>query len=170
MEENKTYLHTTKAELIHKTSELEKKSKEDGIEKRVGGALIFRNNKILLLKRNTDEFMPNLLELPSGNIEKEEEILEGLSREVLEETGMKVSKFTFFVDTFDYKSQSGKKARQFNFIVEVPEDAEVTICKEEHQSFCWVDPKQDEELEKLGVSKHTRETIQIANTIIENSK
>ncbi len=66
---------------------VEIKARQDGIVKRVAGAIITNEvGKILLLQRPLDDFMGGILELPSGNVEAEEAINQGLVREVKEET------------------------------------------------------------------------------------
>ena len=50
-------------------------------------ALIIKNNQILLIKSK----MSGLWELPGGGVELNETIMEGLDREVYEETGYKIS-------------------------------------------------------------------------------
>ncbi|MEA3322910.1 MAG: NUDIX hydrolase, partial [Patescibacteria group bacterium] len=104
-------------QLINKLSN---KLKQDGIGKVVVGAIIFsESGQVLLLERLPSEFKGGLVELPSGNIEAEEGIIEGLGREVDEETALKVAKVIGYVGSFDYYSSSGKKVRQLNFVVTV---------------------------------------------------
>ena len=139
--------------------ELEVKLKEDGIQKVVAGAVIsFPSEKILLLERTLDEFKGGLIELPSGGVDQGESIIEGLVREVKEETGLDVSEINRYLGSFDYQSSSGKKARQFNFAVSV-QSGEVKINPSEHSRFHLVNTTSNE-LQELNVSKKTREIIQ----------
>lgn len=138
--------------------ELDTKLKEDGIQKVVAGAVIFfPDGKILLLERTPDEFRGGLVELPSGGIDQGESVIEGLVREVKEETGLDVFEINRYLGSFDYQSSSGKKTRQFNFTVSVQPE-EVIINPSEHSQFHLVNPTGDE-FQGLNISEKTRDVI-----------
>jgi len=138
--------------------ELDAKLREDEIQKVVAGAVIsFTDGKILLLERTPNEFKGGLVELPSGGVDQGETIIDGLVREIKEETGLEVFKINRYIESFDYQSSSGKKARQFNFSVSV-RPGEVQINPSEHSRFYIVNPK-DDELQKLNISDKTRDVI-----------
>jgi len=138
--------------------ELEIKLKEDGIQKVVAGAVIFfSDEKILLLERTPDEFKGGLVELPSGGVDQGESIIDGLVREVKEETGLNVSEINRYLGNFDYQSSSGKKTRQFNFAISAQSE-KVKINPSEHSQFYLVNPTSDE-LQGLNISEKSREVI-----------
>jgi len=116
---------------------------KDGIKKFVVGGLILNDrNQMLVLQRAKNEFMPNIFEIPSGTKDPTDKtLIDCLSREVLEESGLKLKSVLKFISTFDYKSSSGKPTRQFNFCISVESDEKV-IISEEHQAFGWVDQSQ----------------------------
>ena len=119
---------------------LEQEARKDGIEKIVvGGVVQNKKGEILLLTRKADDFMPNIDELPSGNLEKGEGIHTGLLREISEETGIEDINIDGYIDFFDYKSGSGKNARQYNFAISTK--AEQVILSE-HVGFKWQTPEQ----------------------------
>ena len=143
------------------SDEFDSKIKDDGIQKVVAGAVIsFSDGKILLLERTPDEFKGGLVELPSGGINQSESIIDGLTREIKEETGLDVSEIDRYLGYFDYHSSSGKKARQFNFAVSV-KSGEVKVNPSEHSKFYLVEPTV-EELQKLNISEKTKEVIRIS--------
>ena len=110
------------------------KAKEEKIEKNVVGAVIInRQGKILIMSRKLDDFMGGIDELPSGNMEIGEDIPAALAREVKEETNCELNEILFYIDSFDYKSGSGKNARQYNFAIKVKETD--TIVLTEHDSY-----------------------------------
>ena len=71
------------------------------------------------MSRKTDDFMGGIDELPSGNMEKGENIYAALIREVKEETNLDIVNVKSYIGSFDYISGSGKKARQYNFVLDV---------------------------------------------------
>ena len=119
---------------------LMKGAQEDGINRYVVGAVIQRDSSVLLLKRPKDDFMGGIYELPSGRVEDEESLDIALYREVEEETGLRIREIKRYLGHFDYKSKSGKKTRQFNFIVAVGEPLDIKL--QEHDYFVWVDKNQ----------------------------
>ncbi len=137
---------------------LKDKAKEDGIEKIVvGGIITNKNNEVLILRRKVDDFLGGIDELPSGNLEPEESIFEGLIREIKEETNLDVDKICGYIDSFDYISGSGKKARQYNFWVKTKSTEEVKLT--EHDEYKWL--KLDECFEDKGITSKTLTTIYI---------
>ena len=60
-------------------------AQEQQVQRFVVGAVIEANDKVLCLKRASDDFMPGLYELPSGKVEDGESMLDALKRETKEE-------------------------------------------------------------------------------------
>lgn len=112
------------------------KAKEEKIEKNVVGSVIVnRQGKILIMSRKSDDFMGGIDELPSGNKEIGEDIPTALAREVKEETNCELNEILYYIDSFDYKSGSGKNARQYNFAIKVKETDNIVLT--EHESYSW---------------------------------
>lgn len=142
-------------------AELLNQANLDGIQKIVAGAAIIKDGKILLLKRaSTEDFLPDLIELPSGGVESGETLIEGLTREVLEETGLNIVSIDKYVDQFDYTSKSGRKNRQFNFLV-TTEDAPIILNPDEHQEFIWSTGEKTI-LDQMNISSHSRKSVENA--------
>ena len=114
-------------------------AKKEGIKRFVTGGIIKKGEKVLLLRRKSNEFMEGIYELPSGKVEKNESLNRTLLREIKEETGLDVNKIDEYIGSFDYKSSSGEKTRQFNFVVGV-ENEEINLNPAEHDDFAWVEP------------------------------
>ncbi|NKE55384.1 NUDIX domain-containing protein [Lentzea sp. PSKA42] len=107
----------------------------DDVVQLVVGAVVESDEKVLLLKRPADDFMGGIFELPSGKVERGEDLKTALTREVEEETGLQVAAATAYLGSFDYTSGSGKKSRQFNFVVAV--DTPGPVVLQEHDEFQW---------------------------------
>ena len=113
------------------------KGKEEGIIKNVVGAIVLNsNNEILIMSRKKDDFMGGIDELPSGNMKSGETIYEALVREVKEETNLNLKGINSYINSFDYISGSGKKARQYNFAITVESTDNVKLT--EHDSYKWL--------------------------------
>ena len=115
---------------------LVKEAEADGVVQLVVGAVVEDDGKVLLLKRPADDFIGGIFELPSGKVEPGEDLKTALVREVEEETGLTVAVATAYLGNFDYKSGSGKKSRQFNFVVAVETTEPVVL--QEHDEYRWV--------------------------------
>ena len=112
------------------------KGKREGIVKNVVGAIIVNEQgKILVMSRKSGDFMGEIDELPSGNMENGEYITTALAREVKEETNCDMQKILYYVDSFDYKSRSGKNARQYNFAIRVKKTDNIILT--EHDAYSW---------------------------------
>ena len=106
------------------------------------------------------DFMGGLVELPSGTVDAGEDLLPALAREVQEETGLAVNSVLAYLGSFDYTSGSGKKTRQFNFLVETA-PGEVKLDPNEHQTYHLVAPS-DEAFNTLNISDATKAVLKTA--------
>ncbi|KKQ18578.1 MAG: ADP-ribose pyrophosphatase [Berkelbacteria bacterium GW2011_GWA1_36_9] len=137
--------------------ELLDQAAEDGIQKIVVGAAIKRGDKFLLLERAPSDFMGGLVELPSGTPNAGEDVLQALVREVKEETDISVTAVVAYLGAFDYASSSGKKTRQFNFLVET-EAGDIKLDQNEHSNYFLLNPS-DEQFFKLNISNGTKSIL-----------
>jgi 8-oxo-dGTP diphosphatase len=133
-------------------------AQQQGIEKNVVGAIILNEKKeILILTRNKSDFMGGIDELPSGNMEMGETLIESLTREVLEETGTEVDSVIGFIDSFDYLSKSKKKVRQYNFAITVSDVNNITLT--EHETYKWLSFKQA--FENSALTDEVKRTLSV---------
>jgi 8-oxo-dGTP pyrophosphatase MutT (NUDIX family) len=94
--------------------------------------LVEFNNKILLLERSKEDKIQGWC-LPGGKIDKGETKLEGVIREVIEETGIKITNPSYLGES---KSTSGRIVYVYHIIVN---SDDVKLSKE-HKSYKWVNP------------------------------
>lgn len=135
-------------------------AEKDGVQKLVVGAVICQNQKFLLLERVSSDSMGGFAGIPSGTVEAREDLLTALAREVQEETGLLVTSVLEYLGSFDWTSNSGKKTRHFNFLVEV-EDGEIKLNSSEHQAYYFVELS-DRNFTTLNISEETKEVLRIA--------
>ncbi|MFD9686914.1 NUDIX hydrolase [Kitasatospora sp. NPDC059088] len=109
-----------------------------GITGFVAAAMINHDGRILLVRRNPDDYMGGLWEIPSGTVEAGETILDALHRETAEETGLTIDQVTGYIGHFDYKNSRGGTTRQFNFTVTVQKTEPVVLT--EHDAHQWALP------------------------------
>lgn len=131
-------------------------AKRDGIEKNVVGAIIINEEgKILIMSRKSDDFMGGIDELPSGNMEPGEDIITALAREVKEETNCDLKEIVCYIDSFDYKSGSGKNARQYNFVIKVEKTDNIILA--EHDAYLW--QTVEEIIDNTNITCEVKKTI-----------
>ena len=139
--------------------QLLEEARRDGIKKLVVGAVIVKDGQCLLLEREPADFMGGLVELPSGTVDPEEDLLEALAREVREETSLVIHSVQKYLGSFDYTSRSGKKTRQFNFLVETLSGV-VIVNPKEHVSYRFIAPS-DEVMAALNISDETKKVLKV---------
>ncbi len=123
-------------------------AREEGVQKLVVGGVVLSPDRssILLLRRHPSDFMPLLIELPSGGVIEGETFVEALVRLVKEETGLIVDEIKLYLSTFDYTSQSKRRTRQFNFEVSTVAYRPIVLIPNEHVSYFWRPLRQTEHL------------------------
>lgn len=101
------------------------------------GAVIERDDKFLLLKRSPEkDFKPGVWEIVTGRLEREEQPVQGVLREVEEEVGLTVKVVMPIHTTFFYR---GSKEFPMVFITYWCRhlDGDVSLSWE-HSEFKWV--------------------------------
>jgi 8-oxo-dGTP pyrophosphatase MutT (NUDIX family) len=110
------------------------------------GALVFDAStpeRILLIQRAAHDSMPGRWEIPGGACDKEDlSILDGVARELWEETGLAASSIGPQVgDGHYFLTRSGKLVCKFNFLVDAGKGADgkldVKLDPNEHQNYVW---------------------------------
>lgn len=123
----------------------------------VVGAVIVKDDKVLILQRSADETTyPNLWELPSGKKEESESVEQTLVREVKEEAGIEISAVEQ-IAAFNYQIEKEFEVHnctQINFLA-TAEKSDVVLSLE-HQHWRWIS---EEEINDYGISESTKEVI-----------
>lgn len=131
-------------------------ARQHGVQRLIAAALFVCAERALVLRRlATDSDLPGVWELPGGRVEPSESVVEGLRREIDEETGLTLAAEPKLSGWFDYRNSQGSLSRQFNFLVELPH--EVTPTRHpEHDAYQWVDAAQ---VRRLNCTTETRRSI-----------
>ena len=98
---------------------------------------IVRNNKLLILKRSSDEVhKANIWEIPGGRLELGEDPFEGLKREVKEETNVDIE-VLHPIKVRHFVREDGKTITMLIFLCKaLNENVKIS---EEHSDFDWVE-------------------------------
>jgi len=138
--------------------ELIQKALQEGIEEFAVGSGIMMDNQILIVFRSKNEnFLPEYAQLPSGGVDKDEGVIAALKRETKEETGLDILKVIGYSGCFDYVSESGKKARQFNFLV-VTTSYDIQLNPLEHSHYLWLTSK-DTHFSEMLITPEMKKSI-----------
>jgi 8-oxo-dGTP diphosphatase len=125
----------------------------------LASAFITSRNRVLLLKRSkTDLLSHEIWELPSGTVEFGESPNNALRREVMEETGLRISSSRAF-----YMVSYVKKHRnlllhtvEISFLTRVSRNGIVNLNPREHSEFRWVSKSS---LPHLRLGPSTKEVV-----------
>ena len=110
---------------------------KDGVTHFATGVAIFRDGKLLVVRRLPEDSFGGQYEIPGGGVDEGETFTEGAARETLEETGLRVSGVTGQFEGLDYQTDGKPKVRQLNYKVEV-EQGEVRLEPSEHDDYKWI--------------------------------
>ncbi|AFU06351.1 putative MutT family protein [Nocardia brasiliensis ATCC 700358] len=117
---------------------LREQARRDGIAHFVVGVAVFRDGKLLVVRRVPDDYHGGMYELPGGGVESGETFAECVHRELFEETGLRARVITDFLGGFDYATRTKSKVRKYSFVV-TTEPGEVALAPGEHDAFAWID-------------------------------
>ncbi|MBF6213656.1 NUDIX domain-containing protein [Nocardia puris] len=127
----------------------------DGINDFVVGVAVFRQRRLLVVRRVPDDYNGGLYELPGGGVESGETFADCAARELLEETGLRLRGITEFLGGIDYATRTKARVRKFSFVAEV-EPGEVELAPGEHDDYAWIDAN---ELEDLPMAPDMRASV-----------
>lgn len=105
-------------------------------------ALVIKNKKILLVKRAAHLTNPGKYGLPGGYLDRDETTIEGIQREILEETGYTCKNITLFT-IIDDPNRKGEDRQNVEFSFVIEPDKKVGKSDNESSAVKWFD------LEKL---------------------
>jgi 8-oxo-dGTP diphosphatase len=135
--------------------QLRSEARRDGIEHFVVGVAVFRERRLLVVRRVADDYHGGMYELPGGGVEAGETFAECVERELLEETGLRLRAVLDFLGGFDYATRTKSKVRKYSFVVEA-EPGDVVLAPGEHDAFAWIDAGA---LDELPMAPDMRATV-----------
>jgi 8-oxo-dGTP diphosphatase len=99
--------------------------------------ILNQKNEILVLFRTEKvRARPNTWDIPGGKLEEGEDLEDGLSREVKEETGLDIGQFTILGATSAYNVK-GEFWVQIGYTSNYKDDSSI-LLSEEHSEYRWI--------------------------------
>ncbi|MBF6176097.1 NUDIX hydrolase [Nocardia blacklockiae] len=139
---------------------LREQARAAGIDHFVVGVALFRDGKLLVVRRVADDWQGGMYELPGGGVEPGESFADCVTRELHEETGLRLRGIVDVVGGFDYATRTKARVRKYSFVVEA-EPGEVALAPGEHDEFRWIDAQS---LAGLPMAPDMREIIRLLVT------
>jgi 8-oxo-dGTP diphosphatase len=102
----------------------------------VPAAVVIHDDAVLFVRRSPDDYRGGTWELPGGRREKGESVLDCLTREIGEETGLPVRSVDQYLGHFDYTNARGRTSRQFVFTVTPDKPGPILLT--EHDRYQWI--------------------------------
>jgi len=130
----------------------------ENVQKLSVGAAIIHENKLLLLKRCSNDFMPNIYELPGGGLELGESLIDALKRELIEEANCTIDKILGYIGHIDFQSFQGLLTRRFNFLIKPK--LPIIVQLTEHEHYIWIYPK---DAAQYKITPQTKKLIALVN-------
>ena len=126
-------------------------------------AAIEKDGKFLLVKRSgKEDNHPGKWVFPGGKVEKGEDALQGLLREIQEETGLEVQDKTAMIRTYSFTRSDGSNAIGFNFVLKW-KSGDVKLSGE-LVDFVWISP---EEIKNYDTIKGFSIQVELAKEFLE---
>ncbi|WP_078898377.1 NUDIX domain-containing protein [Streptomyces sp. CNQ-509] len=118
------------------SADLEDQAHADGIRDLACAALIVHDDAVLSVRRRPDDYLGGTWELPGGHCEKNESVLDCLTRQVRRTTGLTPTSVDRYLGHFDYTNPRGGLSRHFVFTLATDQPGPVVLT--EHDRHHWV--------------------------------
>ncbi|MDO8508837.1 MAG: NUDIX hydrolase [Nanoarchaeota archaeon] len=107
----------------------------------VTGCIIESKGKIILVKRKDSKVGGGKWGIPSGKVEKKENLLDSIQREIKEETGIEVNKKEInFIHTYKVRRNGEYDFIYHLFYTKMANMKKILLNKEEHLKAIWISP------------------------------
>ena len=104
-------------------------------------AFIIKGEKILIIKRKVADVFTGLWDIPGGKVESEDNLFEGIAREIKEEVNLKLTKILLTLSTSKFVGSLRDHPIIFRNIYLCSAEGEVKLS-DEHSDFLWVEPEE----------------------------
>nr|WP_120492096.1 NUDIX hydrolase [Corynebacterium lactis] len=123
----------------------------------VCNCVVFRGERLLLLKRDPDGFLGGQWDLPGGKLDPGEQPAQAAARELREEAGLAAAAVTELAHYSNQDVQGDDfRFHTVTYLVEEADDHVPVRLSDEHPNFCWVTR---EEFDQLPVVWYIRRVL-----------
>ncbi len=123
------------------------------------------DGRILLLKRRDDETVyPGYYTFPGGKIEENDTITEGLSREVVEECGLKLEPGIVLIKEKAIGRPDGQTSKSLSFLCSVEDNINIKLDEKDFTDYKWVNLDELRKLKHVGVEAEFIKTAEIISS------
>jgi ADP-ribose pyrophosphatase YjhB (NUDIX family) len=104
----------------------------------VYGAIFDNEKNLLILKRASHDSHPGIWEIPGGALNFNEDLNQGVQREVYEETGLSVNALLPFA-AYSEISTKGYQVIRIAYLCKLLNDSHLVKLSSEHDEYQWID-------------------------------
>lgn len=99
-----------------------------------------KNGEFLIVKRAVDDdFQANFWEIPGGKLDLGEDILEGLKREVNEESGLDITVvYPLYTYKYTHPDNAEKEYLEIQFYCRLVNEEQQVTLSNEHAAYEWI--------------------------------
>ncbi len=101
----------------------------------IARGVILKDDKILLCKLKDKDYYY----FPGGHLEKGEDTVEALKRELKEELGMEIKKINFIGASENSFQQNGESKQEINLVFSAETEEQKVQALEDHLEFAWIE-------------------------------
>jgi len=128
----------------------------------VVGIAVFRNHKLLIIRRSPHDYLGGFFEIPGGKVDNDS-FETAVHKELLEETNLSIKLIINWFTGFVYQAGT-KTIRQCNCLVKVSSNP-VKLNPAEHDNYKWINKS---EINNHKMTPPMRKCIKEAFKIYEN--
>jgi ADP-ribose pyrophosphatase YjhB (NUDIX family) len=107
----------------------------EGITQLAVGVVISFVSQVLLLRCHGDDSLNGLWELPAGEVEPGEALVEAVTRVVKAETSLNVVRVRSYIGCHDFGSESGQRVRRYHFVTQIAIREQIILAR--HSAYAW---------------------------------
>ncbi len=132
----------------------------------VYGAIFNKEKNLLIVRRALHDSQPGIWEIPGGALDYNEDLDQGVKREVYEETGLSVRVL------FPFAAQSGTSTKGYQviriaYLCELLNDSQTVHLSRDHDEYKWVNLEEINSFNRSNFLDHVLRVIRLYPQILD---